>query len=267
MLCRICKKPSHVIFNAQILKKYTIQYFFCKNCEFLQTEEPYWLDEAYQSAINITDTGVLTRNISLSKQAAVLLYFLFDRHGKFVDYAGGYGIFTRLMRDVGFDFYWYDIYAENLMARGFEYTSDLSQTSIELVTTFESFEHFVDPLQDIEKMLAILEVSGSKNILFTTELLPKKVPVPGDWWYYGLDHGQHIAFYSDKTLALIAQKYRVNYYSFGSLHLFTSKKINHVYYELLIKLSMNRLFPYVQKNMTGRAVQDMNFLKNRARLQ
>ncbi len=38
----------------------------------------------------------------------------------FLDYAGGYGVFTRLMRDIGFDFYWHDPYTQNLFANGFE---------------------------------------------------------------------------------------------------------------------------------------------------
>ena len=31
-------------------------------CDFLQTEEPFWLKEAYESAIGITDTGIIKRN-------------------------------------------------------------------------------------------------------------------------------------------------------------------------------------------------------------
>jgi len=50
----------------------------------------------------------MSRNISSSKITAVILFFLFKKFGKFLDFGGGYGIFTRLMRDIGFDFYWYD---------------------------------------------------------------------------------------------------------------------------------------------------------------
>ncbi len=44
----------------------------------------------------------------------------------------------------------------------------------------------------------------SRNILFTTTLLPSPMPQPGTWWYYGLEHGQHISFYSLETLQSIA---------------------------------------------------------------
>jgi len=70
----------------------------------------------------------------------------------------------------GFNFYHYDPYTQNLFAKGFEYDS---QFAINAVTTFETFEHFVNPLEEIEKMLSI-----SKNIIFTTELLPQPIPKP-----------------------------------------------------------------------------------------
>ena len=121
MNCKICNKKSNYIFNAKILNKYNIEYYHCPNCGFLQTEEPFWLEEAYKESINISDTGIMVRNLYLSKITTLIIYFLFDKNKKFLDYAGGYGIFVRLMRDIGFDFYWYDKYSENLLARGFEY--------------------------------------------------------------------------------------------------------------------------------------------------
>jgi hypothetical protein len=74
----------------------------------LQTEDPYWLDEAYKDPITLTDTGYMQRNINLSKMVATILLLFFDFRRKFLDYVGGYGVFVRLMRDIGFDFYWYD---------------------------------------------------------------------------------------------------------------------------------------------------------------
>jgi hypothetical protein len=50
----------------------------------------------------------MQRNINLSKMVATILLLFFDFRRKFLDYAGGYGVFVRLMRDIGFDFYWYD---------------------------------------------------------------------------------------------------------------------------------------------------------------
>lgn len=217
MKCKICGSESREVFAARILRKYDIRYYFCPGCEFLQTERPYWLAEAYDEAINRYDTGILSRNSQLSVDVAVLLYFLFQPQRRFVDYAGGYGIFTRLMRDRGFDFYWHDPFCQNMVARGFEYTPGME--GIEAVTCFEAFEHFEDPLAEIEKILSI-----SPNIIFSTALTPDPLPAPAEWWYFGLEHGQHIAFYRPRTLRYIAERFNLDFYSNQrGLHLLVRK--------------------------------------------
>ena len=34
----------------------------CPKCGYVQTETPYWLEQAYVHAINRSDTGLLRRN-------------------------------------------------------------------------------------------------------------------------------------------------------------------------------------------------------------
>lgn len=238
MDCKICHAPSKFIFSAKILNKHDIRYFHCPQCGFLETEEPFWLEEAYLSSINMSDTGYLQRNIKLSKVTTVILTLFFNRKRKFLDYAGGYGVFVRLMRDIGFDFYWQDKYTQNLFARGFKWENE----KVEAVTSFESFEHFDNPMQEIEKMLSI-----SRNIIFTTELLPQPIPGPNDWWYYGLDHGQHISFYSEKTLKYIGKFFDLKYIHFRNLHLFVeNKNISDMKIKLL-KLNKLRLDEFFAK--------------------
>lgn len=252
MTCKICNQDNESIFTSKILNKYDIKYFYCPHCGFLQTEEPYWIEEAYAESINVTDTGIMRRNLSLSRKVSILLYFFFKKDRKFVDFAGGYGIFTRLMRDIGFDFSWYDPYTTNLVARGFEY-SDKEEDKIELLTSFESFEHFANPLDEIEKMLVI-----SKNILFSTNILPSVIPKPEEWWYYGLEHGQHISFYSKDTLEFIAKKYKLNLYTNGNgIHLLTEKKLNNKMFNAILMLDRIGLFYVIKRFIKSKTVLDM----------
>src|SRR5680860_251113 len=209
MLCKICHTKNKKIFTAKVLNKYEIDYFFCDKCGFLSPSNPYWLDEAYVFSINISDSGIMKRNISFSASSLNIIYYFFNCQKIFLDYAGGYGVFVRLMRDIGLDFKWQDNFSQNLLARGFEYCEN--DKKIELITAFEVFEHFVNPLEEIEKMLKI-----SKNILFSTTLLPEGVPASKDWWYYGFNHGQHVSFYSKKTFEVIAKKYNLNYCVMGN---------------------------------------------------
>jgi len=216
----------------------------------VQTEEAYWLEEAYAESINTCDTGIMARNMLLMRLSSLIIYFFYDKSRKFLDYAGGYGIFTRLMRDIGFDFYWNDKYSPNLIARGFKAHSE---GKVELVTSFEAFEHFDEPITEIESIL-----KESKNILFTTGLISDLPPKPNDWWYYGLDHGQHISFYSRKTLMFIAKKYNLNFYSNGSIHLLTEKKISNALFKFVLKMNKLGLFYFVKKRMSSKVVTDMN---------
>lgn len=48
MTCKICGSETSQKFKAKILVKYDINYYHCENCGFLQTEEPFWLEEAYK---------------------------------------------------------------------------------------------------------------------------------------------------------------------------------------------------------------------------
>ena len=201
----------------------------------------------------------MLRNLRLMKITSVLIYNCFDKNAKFLDYAGGYGIFTRLMRDYGFDFYWNDKYSNNLLAKGFEYDKQNAGDTIELISAFECFEHFLNPMEEIKKILKI-----SKNILLTTKLLPNPIPNP-DWWYYGLDHGQHISFYSSKTLKYIVDYFGLRLYSDGSnLHLITDKKINSLFFKFLIKAENTFIYKLLlNKPLKSKTFEDMNYLKSR----
>ena len=63
MKCKVCGTLNQACFGGKILGKYDIKYYHCSNCGFVQTEEPYWLDEAYSRSINVSDVGYMMRNI------------------------------------------------------------------------------------------------------------------------------------------------------------------------------------------------------------
>src|SRR5436309_15018204 len=108
MRCRICTRESDFFATAVVLGKHEVQYFKCGHCGFVQTEKPFWLDEAYATAIAEIDIGPINRALVMSEKTSALVLSFFDAHAKFVDYGAGYGIFVRRMRDIGLDFYYYD---------------------------------------------------------------------------------------------------------------------------------------------------------------
>lgn len=220
MHCAICHAPADTFATATILSKYQVAYFRCTCCGFVRVEEPYWLDEAYSSAITGSDVGLVQRNWQMATVAKVVISLFSNPAGRFVDYAGGYGLFVRLMRDAGFDFSWYDKYCANLFARDFAAGEPTGQ-KYDLLTAFEVFEHLTDPVVELDRMLAF-----SRNILFTTQILPEPAPRPGEWWYYGLEHGQHIGFYTRRSLELLAQRLGLNFSTNGaSMHIFSERRL------------------------------------------
>jgi len=230
MNCKICGHPADFFSSTKILQKYSIKYYRCSYCGFVQTEYPYWLEEAYSRPINISDTGIMARNIQNTHFASALLGFCFNSDGKFVDYGGGYGIFVRMMRDQGFDFYRDDKYCANLFANGFD-SSDSGTDFFDLLTAFEVFEHFVDPSEELEKLL-----TKSDSILFSTTIIPDDPPKPTEWWYYGLEHGQHISRLRVKSLKTLAAQRRLNFLTnYNNKHLITSRKLPHWFFKLLSK--------------------------------
>lgn len=233
MICKICSSDSEPFSEAEILNKYKIQYFKCPECGFIQTEEPYWLEEAYSEVINRSDIGLLARNLDLAKATKAILKFVLNPNGRYIDYGAGYGVFVRLMRDYGFDFYWTDKYSDNLFAKDFE--ADLTK-KFDVLTAYEVFEHLLNPCEELETMLRY-----SDNILFSTFLIPANNPKPGDWWYYATDHGQHIALYSGKSLEALGKKFNLNFYTNGkNIHLFSKKNKSNFMFGMIT-------FPYAAK--------------------
>jgi hypothetical protein len=226
MLCKLCNQVSDPIFKRRVLKKYEVAYWRCGNCEFMQTEEPYWLEEAYSSAISDLDLGPVNRAVTGSAMVEDVILAGFDPNAKFVDWGGGYGVFTRLMRDLGYDFYWRDRYCENLFAKQFVAEDG---SSYELMTAFEVFEHLVDPIGEIEGMLKL-----SPNVLFTTLIPPSRLTNATEWWYLSLEHGQHVSIYSIRSLNLIARKFGLHLSTDGTgVHLLSRRPFSSAMFKII----------------------------------
>ena len=231
---RLCGNINLELFTSANLLKSKVNYFDCPICGYVQTETPSWLDEAYASPINSSDTGIMVRNLANTSLVVATLTCMGNRSGLVVDYAGGYGILVRLLRDAGIDAYWADPYSENLVVRGFEYQG-LEGTK--LVTAFEAFEHFVNPYDEMKALLSI-----APNILLTTNVISTPAPSPSDWWYYGLEHGQHIGFYRVRTLQQLADKFGLHLLTDGvSKHFFSEKKYSYSAWRILMRSA--RYFP------------------------
>ena len=257
IVCRVCKSSTEKLFSTIILQKFSVEYFQCPHCGYVQTESPFWLKEAYSRPINDVDTGLMMRSYWHRNIASTLIYILFNQRGKFLDYGAGYGVFVRLMRDIGFNFYWQDKHSENLFAKGLEFRKS-EKYPVELLTCFEAFEHFVEPAIELANLLNI-----SENILLSTELIPDPIPSPTEWWYYGSEHGQHIGFFRKKTFEYLANKHCLHFYTNGqNIHLLSKKRLFKPAFKWLTKAS-KYITPLIQKRMESLTWQDFETLKSK----
>jgi len=234
--CKICNSSTTIICSKKILNKYDVNYHQCSSCSFVQTDDPFWLSEAYQSAITSLDIGLINRNIYLQKEIPKIIESCFPDAKIMLDYGGGYGMFVRMMRDLGYNFYRQDSYCENLFAKYFDIV-DIETKRMDVLTTFEVFEHLDNPLEEIKKMFDL-----SDNIVFSTVLTPADINEFTNWWYVSPLVGQHIAFYDITTLKYLAGKFGKHLYSNGNnLHVFSSKKLD--------SNIVNRAFGLTEKTM------------------
>ena len=231
--CKVCGMPPVVFGETDVLRKYLVQYFRCERCGFIQTEAPYWLEEAYSSAIAMQDVGIMQRNLANCEVTSAVLNLLFPKMSSAVDFGAGHGVFVRMMRDRGFNFYWSDLHATNDYARGFEFKEG---STYDFLTAFEVLEHLANPVSDLERMMSL-----SENVFVSTCLLPEPAPRLADWWYYVPTSGQHISFYTKESLRLLATCFERHLLSVGPYHLFTKKPQSSFLYRLGNRLRIARV--------------------------
>lgn len=227
MKCDICKGKMFQWDSAKIMGKYDVTYWRCSECGYIKTEEPYWLEEVYSSAIGDSDIGLPYRNIQYSEITSAVIKCCLSDKKSFLDFGGGYGLFVRLMRDKGFNFEWYDKYCENLFSKTFV----KSKTHYDVVTAFEVFEHLPHPVSDLEEM-----VSLGDNIIFSTSLIPQNVNKIADWWYFCTETGQHVSFYTHESMRKIANHFGLNYVGVGDVHILGKEPISKILFLMSCKI-------------------------------
>jgi hypothetical protein len=227
--CKICQAETRAFGKTLIMAKHTASYRRCVSCGFLFAEEPHWLQEAYSDAITSTDMGTVSRadRNSLMTKATIDLFYRSSK--TYLDYGAGYGMFVRRMRDLGYDFHAYDLHCQNMFAEQVALVS-LDGKHYDLSTAFEVFEHLEDPLSVIKLLFAVAD-----HLLITTEILPEPVPSLDAWWYFAPEHGQHISFYTLKSLRAMANAGSRFFYTNGyNIHLFSRKPLSEYWFRKAI---------------------------------
>jgi hypothetical protein len=190
-----------------------VAYLKCPGCASLQTASHYWVHEAYTHSLSLSDTGAAQRvlsNLAISYSIAKLFNLK-----NVIDFGGGDGFLCRLLRDYEINCFVKDTYAVPIYAQAF---TSPNFASPDMVTAFEVFEHFVDPMLEIDQLFSL----NPKVILLSTNLYTNEL---SDWWYLSPETGQHLFFYSRKALDFIANKYGYDFVVSGGVIVFFRKNM------------------------------------------
>lgn len=223
--CRLCGGNTRKTFDKRLLNKYTVGYYLCAICESLQTEHPYWIQEAYQANLASLDTGAAQRNIDNLARTYILCRSL--NITNVIDIGGGDGLLCRLLRDRSINCFSSDKYAKNIYNQGFEKPNFKVP---DLVIAFELIEHFATPKNDMADLFRL----NPKYILISTGIYSQQ---NSNWWYLTPNTGQHIFFYSKASLKYIADNFGYKITFLNGYILFHRKRMR-----LINELMMKVLF-------------------------
>lgn len=216
--CRLCAATCQYRFNAVLMQHYDVAYFECSGCRSLQTETPYWLEEANANPNSDLDTGRAQRSVLTAMLCTYILGKIgLNANEPCLDWGGAEGLFCRFMRDRGFNCYTYDKYVKPLYSAPYR-IEDPAVVSPAIVSAFEVFEHLPEPARELGAIFAL----GPRLLLCSTELYEKQ---GNDWMYLSAISGRHCFFYSTQAMEWIASRFGYRYIRFPFLHVFAANEV------------------------------------------
>lgn len=254
--CRLCGADSRRIYDLLVLGKYEVAYFRCESCQSLQTQTPYWLDESYTHNLAAIDTGAAQRNLS-NLAASYLVARIFGMKNV-LDFGGGDGLLCRLLRDYRINCFVIDKYAQANYARAFV-TPDFARPQI--VLAFEVLEHFADPNSDLPELFRL----EPEILICSTGVFSGQ---GADWWYLTPESGQHVFFYSQNALQIIANRFGYTLLICSVYALFFRRSLltisKRATLRILLEKHMLRLFSAAMRLIPASGVSDdFNSLRSR----
>ncbi len=174
-------------------------YFICDMCGAYLKDQKFYLNHIQEKDIyaehknDVND--IRYQNFTSPITKTILEKFNSEHLG--LDYGCGTGpVISKVLKDNGYKVELYDPYFypnENYLNYKYDY-----------IFSCEVFEHFYQPKKEIEKLLAILNPTGS--LLVMTHVYDFEIDFKD--WYYRKDP-THVFIYTPKTIQFIADRYNL----------------------------------------------------------
>lgn len=215
--CAICSGLAHEYLEYKVLGRHDATLFRCETCGFCFIEDPHWLGETFSNSLNYIDVGAVDRCEVVLDFVEELTFSLGIENERIIDWGGGYGLMTRMARDRGLNMWTFDPYVKPL----FSHPANLDEMAHSLlICVSEVFLHLENPRQTLSDLL-----NYSPNVLITAVVPPNEFDQT--WWYLTPSTGQHVSFYSTKSLQKLADSLGCSLLTDKKFfHLFTKQEIN-----------------------------------------
>ena len=195
-----------------------VYYCLCRACgflfapEFLDWSRERFIERIYNADYLQVDPEYLDKR---PQQNSSALDEMFGAHkGGFshLDFGGGDGCLSRLLREDGWDSASWDPF--------FDPDSSLDGRKFDLITAFEVFEHAPDPHAMMRQLVSAANEGAFVYFSTFTHDRAVKADQRIDWWYVAPRNG-HVSIFSRYSLSLLGDRYGFRHGSFTDyLHCF-----------------------------------------------
>jgi len=193
--CPLCLNNDTILYSKDLLR----QYYFCKKCHLVFVPAEFHISlqaekERYDYHDNNPDNPGYRNFLN---QLVQPLIPLLKKPYNGIDFGSGpIPVLSLLLETAGFQMSNFDPFYAN--------EENITSQKYDFLTSCEVIEHFRNPLEEWNKMIAMVKNRGL--IAISTETLSENISF--NTWYYKSDK-THICFYSEKTFKWLAEHFQL----------------------------------------------------------
>lgn len=214
--CPICGAPADIAFSVHLRDERTKPLFRCSKCSFRFFAEPDWLEPSFSEELNEFDLGAVARCLFVADFVTAIFPPRRNSY-KALDWGGGDGLLTRVLRERGVNCVWHDPFVKPRFVGDAIYEPN---SHVEVTVASEVFLHLTDPVSVLRSLL-----SQSDLVIVTAVVPPKEMTA--QWWYLMPETGQHVSFYPSIALEALAKQTNSRLCSDGRFfHTFSHRRLS-----------------------------------------